>query len=186
MKKTIQINNQPLTYTLTKSRRAKNIRVSVDPHGQIKLTLPWYVPQIMGKRFLQNNAAWIQKTLSDVESRPKPKTYSKQELTEMKIKTRNLVRDRIQHFNAFYQLEYHRLTIRNQKTRWGSCSSNKTLSFNCKLCLLPPALIDYVVVHEICHLKHMDHSVKFWSLVERQIPNHRSLRRQLRRLSTSL
>ena len=75
---------------------------------------------------------------------------------------------------------YGGITIRNQRTRWGSCSSKGNLNFNCLLMLLPPEIIDYVVVHELCHRKEMNHSPKFWVQVERILPNYRILKQQLK------
>jgi predicted metal-dependent hydrolase len=75
---------------------------------------------------------------------------------------------------------YRTLTIRNQRTRWGSCSTNGALSFNWRLLLAPAPILDYVVWHEACHLVHMDHSRRFWALLERHVPDYRGPRRWLR------
>jgi predicted metal-dependent hydrolase len=79
--------------------------------------------------------------------------------------------------------EYSKVRVKRQKTRWGSCSSNGNLNFNFKLLKLRKELIDYVIVHELCHLKEMNHSPRFWSLVEEIIPNYKELRKELRRFS---
>ena len=79
-----------------------------------------------------------------------------------------------------------RLAIRNQRTRWGSCSTTGALSFNWRLLLAPEPVLDYVVWHEVCHLVVMDHSNRFWSLVERHVPDYREPRRWLRRNGTAL
>ncbi|PID51680.1 MAG: metal-dependent hydrolase, partial [Candidatus Moraniibacteriota bacterium] len=73
--------------------------------------------------------------------------------------------------------------IRNQKTRWGSCGSNGNLHFNCQLLCVRDALIDYVVVHELCHLKEMNHSPRFWDLVAQTMPDYKTLRKELRRVT---
>ncbi|NTW75727.1 MAG: M48 family metallopeptidase, partial [Candidatus Moranbacteria bacterium] len=77
--------------------------------------------------------------------------------------------------------EYGSVSVRDQKTRWGSCSGKGNLSFNWKLLLLPEPMADYVVVHELCHLKEFNHSSRFWELVERSIPNARHIARELRK-----
>lgn len=81
---------------------------------------------------------------------------------------------------------YTTLTIRNQRTRWGSCSSTGAMSFNWRLLLAPPEILDYVVWHEACHLVHMDHSPRFWGLVERHLPGYREPQRWLRRYGSGL
>ena len=84
------------------------------------------------------------------------------------------------YFSKRIGVDYGRITIRNQKTRWGSCSSKGNLNFNCLLMLTPPEVIDYVVVHELCHRKEMNHSKKFWAEVEKVIPNYRDSEKWLK------
>jgi len=88
-------------------------------------------------------------------------------------RAKKLINERLKYYNQFYNFVYHKISIRRQKTRWGSCSSNKQLSFNYKLFFLPIELVDYVVVHELCHLKEMNHGKKFWQLVSQTIPDHK-------------
>lgn len=80
---------------------------------------------------------------------------------------------RVAYYHALTGGVYHTITVRDQKSRWGSCSSRGTLSFNYRLIFAPPKVLDYVVVHELCHLTHMDHSKNFWSMVERIMPDYR-------------
>ena len=87
---------------------------------------------------------------------------------------------RAAYFQTFTGGVYHRITIRDQKTRWGSCSAKGTLSFNWRLMLAPPAVLDYVVVHELCHLTHMDHSPAFWQAVAAVCPDYRIHRKWLK------
>ena len=97
-----------------------------------------------------------------------------------KKKAEEVIHDRLQFFNEYYQLEYKRVTLRNQKSRWGSCSGKKNLNFNWKLVMAPIEVIDYVVVHEMCHLSQMNHSAKFWNLVAEKIPNYKDIRKWLK------
>ncbi|HEV7448999.1 MAG TPA: M48 family metallopeptidase [Candidatus Paceibacterota bacterium] len=84
------------------------------------------------------------------------------------------------HFNTHYNHAVRRVFIKNSKSRWGSCSSRGNLNFNYKLLFVPPQVLDYVVVHELCHLRHFNHGPEFWALVAEVLPNHKELRRALR------
>lgn len=95
---------------------------------------------------------------------------------------RALVVSRLEFFNQFYGFVYTRVSIRNQRTRWGSCSRSGTLSFNVRLVMIDPTLADFVIVHELCHIAEMNHSRNFWALVERTIPDYKKRRSELRRI----
>ena len=99
-----------------------------------------------------------------------------------KEEARALVRARVAHFGALYGVMPNKIFIKDLRSRWGSCSERGNLNFNYKLVLLPPPLADYVIVHELCHLREFNHSPKFWALVAHQVPNHRELRTALRSL----
>lgn len=97
-----------------------------------------------------------------------------------KQKASEVIHDRLDDLNKEGQFMYHRVTFRNQKTRWGSCSSRGNLNFNWRLVMAPIEVIDYVVFHELCHLRQMNHSKKFWNLVSQKIPDHKQHRKWLR------
>lgn len=104
---------------------------------------------------------------------------------EHKEAAREHVFARLQHFNQHYQLSWNRVSIRNQRRCWGSCSARKNLNFSYKLLLLPPHLCDYVVVHELCHLKELNHSERFWNLVAETLPDYKHRMRELRSIEKS-
>ncbi len=87
---------------------------------------------------------------------------------------------RVAYFHRITGGNYTSITVRDQKTRWGSCSSRGTLSFNYRLIFAPPMILDYVVVHELCHLTHMDHSKNFWNMVASVMPEYKEYRKWLR------
>lgn len=95
-------------------------------------------------------------------------------------RARELVTERLQHWNTIYGCTYHRVAIRNQVTRWGSCSSRGNLNFNYRILFLPQHLIDYIVVHELCHLIELNHSPAFWAQVARTVPDYASCVLELR------
>ena len=92
-----------------------------------------------------------------------------------------IFREKLNDFAGRMNVHFNMVRIKNVKTIWGSCSSKKNLNFNFKLFFLPEALIDYVFVHELAHLKHMNHSKAFWSEVEKQIPDYKKRREELKR-----
>ncbi|MDE7353337.1 MAG: M48 family metallopeptidase [Acetatifactor sp.] len=93
---------------------------------------------------------------------------------------RAVLESRVAHFHRITGGVYTSVTVRDQKTRWGSCSSRGTLSFNYRLIFAPPGILDYVVVHELCHLTHMNHSKDFWDMVARVMPDYRVRKQWLR------
>lgn len=97
-----------------------------------------------------------------------------------KEKARILVLQRLAFYNKYYNFYYNRVSIRDQKTRWGSCSKKSNLNFNYRLVHLPLHLCDYVVVHELCHLQELNHAKAFWDLVAETLPNHKELRKELK------
>jgi predicted metal-dependent hydrolase len=97
-----------------------------------------------------------------------------------KERARKLVENKIIKFNKTYKFRYNKIAIKNQKTRWGSCSKSGNLSFNYRILSLSPEVADYLMVHELCHLREMNHSRAFWDLVARAIPDYKKLRKQLR------
>jgi len=91
-----------------------------------------------------------------------------------------LAQERLTYFNQFYGFKFNRVSIKNQKTRWGSCSKKGNLNFHYKIALLPERVADYIIVHELCHLKEFNHSQNFWNLVAQSFPDYLSLRNQLK------
>lgn len=107
---------------------------------------------------------------------------SKVEYEKHKESAVDLVTRKIINFNTFYHFNLGRITVRNQRSRWGSCSKRGNLNFNYRLALIPDVLVDYVIVHELCHLVEFNHSKDFWNLVAQTIPNYAQLRKQLHKI----
>jgi predicted metal-dependent hydrolase len=98
---------------------------------------------------------------------------------EHKEKARALIHARLLHWNQFYNHSYKRVAIRDQRSRWGSCSTKQNLNFNYRILFLPEALVDYIVVHELCHLAEFNHSPSFWNHVARTLPDYKVLKAEL-------
>lgn len=108
------------------------------------------------------------------------------QLQALASQARQTVPERVAYFAPLVGVTYGRITIRSQHTLWGSCSGKGNLSFNCLLMLTPPEVLDYVVVHELCHRKEMNHSARFWAEVGRVLPDYEIRRKWLRENGTAL
>lgn len=184
MKRQIKLEDGRFDFDLRVSRRARHLRLSVSSDGSVAVTLPHRLPEFWVERFLLENAEWLKSKLRRIQSMPPPLALkgSEAEYQQYKERARVLAENRLEFFNQTYGFEYKRISIRNQGTRWGSCSRNKSLNFNYKVALLPPTVADYIFVHELCHLVEMNHSRKFWAQVERTLPDWKQLRHKLRHI----
>lgn len=108
------------------------------------------------------------------------KSINQAQYLKYKEKSRIFIYERIDYYNQIYNFKINRISVRNQRTRWGSCSEKGNLNFNYRILLLPQYLADYIIVHELCHLKEMNHSFKFWNLVAQTFPNHLEIRKEIR------
>lgn len=177
-------DKQSITYTVRRSVRAKRIRLSVSREGEISLTVPRRVPLWMAELFLRSKADWVRKTLRETAAHFSSPLFpqGKDAYADHRERALLLVTERVEYYSRFYGFSYGRIAIRAQKTRWGSCSKKGNLSFNWKLAFLPSDMVDYVVVHELCHLRYFDHGKLFWELVERGIPDYKNIRKRMKEL----
>lgn len=158
------------------------MRLAVYHDGRVSLTVPRYASDSMYEKYILSKVSWIFEKIEYFKNNKReivPK-HTQEEIVLHKERARVLVHARLLHWNTFYNFSYKKVTIKNTKSRWGSCSKMGNLNFSYKLALLPPHLTDYIVVHELCHLKEMNHGKNFWKLVAQTIPNYRDLRRQLK------
>ncbi len=182
MERDIQLNQKNIRYTLRVSRRARRMRLSVSCEGAVAVTLPHGLPEHKAKHFIRQKAAWILKKI-EYFHRFKPAVFipdKPKHFAEHRNRAFVFVQDRVAHFQPHYGVSYRAINIKNQKTRWGSCSRKGNLNFNYKLLFISPEVADYVIVHELCHLREFNHSPKFWRLVAETMPLYRELRRSLR------
>jgi len=174
-----------LPYTIRRYTRSKYIRISVGEGGKVLVSAPKRVSLKEINRFVESRQEWIVNAQDEMlahNKAEKKKRLPCPPLQSCKARAKKLISERLKFYNEYYNFEYKRISIRNQKTRWGSCSSTGCLSFSYKLFCLPPELCDYVVVHELCHTKEMNHSQRFWDLVAKTIPDHKQKRAKLRKI----
>lgn len=181
---TLTQNNKSITVKIVRSNR-KTLGLQVKGSGEVTARVPERLPDREIVHFLTQHENWIfrkaasQKHRADKRTGTGAKPYS-----DLTTAERRQIQKKFEEKAAFYAkkmgVTFERITIRNQKTRWGSCSAKRNLNFNCLLMLTPPEVRDYVVVHELCHIREMNHSARFWAQVERVLPDYRVQVRWLR------
>lgn len=183
MKKQIALNKRKVNYTLRLSKRARRMRLAIYRDGAFVVTAPQTINQNIIEQFIIKKSQWVIDKLEYFKkfSGKNLMKSGKKDFTERKEIALALVEERIKHFNNLYKFQFNKVSIKNQKTRWGSCSSKGNLNFNYKIAFLPQQLSDYIIVHELCHLGEFNHSQKFWNLVSKVIPDYLELKKELKR-----
>jgi len=185
MQKEISLGKEKIIYTLRKNRRAKRIIISIKRGGNLYVTLPYFAGASDAEKFLKQKEDWILKKIHFMKNEGQGNLLSKtnkKEYEKFKKSARSLIEKRVEEMNKIYGHKYNRISIRNQQTRWGSCSSNGNLNFSYKIALLPRKYTDYIIVHELCHLKEMNHSKDFWNLVSIAVPEYKEIRKKIKKL----
>lgn len=181
-----------ISFKIIRSGR-KTIALEILPDLTVVVRAPYRMSDRQIRAFAEEKSDWITKHLRQMEQRQREKAarekaepLSYDELEALAQKAVTVFAERAAWFAPIVGVTYGRITVRNQRTRWGSCSAKGNLNFNCLLLLAPPAVLDYVVVHELCHRLEMNHSPRFWAQVERVLPDYRTARRWLRENGAAL
>ena len=168
---------------IIRSRR-RTIGIQISSPDEVTVRAPLRMPDREIRKLLEEKRGWIethlaQASLREEKRKAQPK-ISAEEIRRLAEAAKEQIPPRVRQRAAQIGVQYGRITIRNQKTRWGSCSTAGNLNFNCMLMLCPEDVIDYVVVHELCHRKEMNHSSRFWGLVGSVLPDYRKPRKWLK------
>ena len=171
--------------TVIRSNR-KTVAIQVNSDLSVTVRAPRSASEKDIEEILKKKEAWISKHIEKIKkTKERLEAEPTEKLTREKVialaeEALKVIPARVEYFAKVIGVTYGKITIRNQKTRWGSCSSKGKLNFNCLLMLAPSEVLDYVVVHELCHRKQMNHSKAFWSEVEKVLPDYKEARKWLK------
>ena len=184
-----RVKKMRVEYTIIRSSR-RTMSIEIKPDGQMLVRIPRRVSDAEAKRFVESKADWIKKTLIKIEERmeanPPAEKFTETEMKILKKRAKKEIPILVDYYAPLIGVDYGRISIRAQKTLWGSCTAEGNLNINCLLILLPERVMRYVVVHELCHRKEMNHSNRFWAEVGKILPDYRALRKQLKEEGSAL
>lgn len=181
------MNNYPMT--IRRSKR-KTLSVEITPRATVVVRAPYGMPNAKIRQFLMERSGWIEKHIEKMRAalaeRPPVEPLSYRQLKELAERALEVIPPKVAGYAQILGVDYGRITVRNQKTRWGSCSGKGNLNFNCLLMLAPAEVREYVAVHELCHRKYMNHSAQFWAAVANALPDYERCRKWLKDNGNSL
>lgn len=181
----IDIMNQKIPYEIIYSRR-KTVAIQITRDARVQVRAPYGCSKSFIDSFVREKSDWISRHLALAEKRKREPSASGQPALTAKERARyiKIARDiftrKTEYYARIMGVSYGRISIREQKTRWGSCSCQGNLNFNWRLIFAPENVLDYVVVHELAHRKEMNHSKAFYAIVESVLPDYRTSRKWLR------
>ncbi len=172
-------------YVLKRSKR-KSISVEISREAKIIVRAPLKMSVKDIEAFLNSKSQWIDKHLSDAKDKlaTMSRKLSEAEKNELRKNAKIVITKRVEYFAKIMNVQYNRISIKFQKTRFGSCSTKKNLNFNALVALMPSEILDYVIVHELAHLIEMNHSKRFWKEVENILPSYKTQRKWLKENGT--
>ncbi len=168
---------------MERSRRARHISVSVRPFKGVRVAVPLGVSFASAQLFAQSKAGWIKKHVDKMKQMERAaKVVSENHPLDRQAARRRLV-DRLNYLAVKYGFQYNRVFIKNQKTRWGSCSGKNNINLNVNLVRLPNELIDYTILHELVHTRIKNHGQRFWAQLDRLLGDAKQLDKALNEYS---
>lgn len=180
--------NKNIAYSVRVSRRAKRMRIAIYCDSAVVVTLPLGFSADSAEEFIKSKFSWVTKTLERFKPYRHfaPYRSGRRDYKKFKNQAKQLALEKIEQWNKQYNFVFNKINIKNQKSRWGSCSKKGNLNFNYKIVDLPHRLVDYLVVHELCHLKEFNHNRSFWELVSQTMPDYKVLRSELRHVNNPI
>ena len=176
-------------YTIIKSFR-KSYSITVERDGTVTIRAPFFMSERKIREIFEERKEWIERAQKKIASRSERLNsltpITKDEIDSLKAGAKPIIEEKVRLFADKIGVKYGKITIRNQKTRYGSCSAKGNLNFNCLIMLMPEKIIDYVIVHELCHIKEMNHSRRFWNEVESVLPDYKERRKRLKQNGNTL
>ena len=173
-----------ISYSIKRNKKSKKIRIVVCGEGGVVVKAPIKTKRKDVEKAVQDKKSWILKTIERTKSviNTELAYRDREEYLNKKEEARELIKSRAEYYGKKYGLNYNKIFIKDLRSRWGSCSLKGNLNFNYKLLFLPTKLREYIIVHEMCHLRKPDHSQEFWALVAEILPEYRELDKQIRKM----
>ncbi len=169
-----------MEYEIIRSkRRTMCLQIKLD--GKVLVRAPLQTSEKVINDFVSNHVDWIKKKQELVKNAHIPEDFGENEVKALKKRAKEIIEPILEHYSRKMDVSYERVSINSAKTRFGSCSSKKTLNFSYRLALYPYEAIEYVCVHELAHLKEMNHSKSFWKIVENELPDYKARKQLLKR-----
>lgn len=183
-KKYITLDKQQVSFVIRKSKRARRMRIAVYCNGDIIVTAPLGIKENFIEEFIKNKSGWILGKIDFFKSFIKSdlSVFDKKHYKDNKDKALRIILDRIEFLNKKMAFKYNDINIKNQKTKWGSCSKKRNLNFNYKIIFLSDKARDYIILHELCHLKEFNHSERFWLLICQLMPDYIKIKKELKKI----
>jgi len=184
--KTIEIDGiGPVMFV--KSRRARKLNISLEPSDVLRVAVPYWTSFKEAMKIISSNIGWVRKYLARMErARRQHDLLFRDQVTVDRAEAAERILGRVSEIAEEHGFTFNRSSIRNQKTRWGSCSHKNNISLNVKLARLPAELIDYVILHELLHTRIKNHKDDFWTELTRILPGARALDARLRKYHLAL
>lgn len=168
-----------MDYQIKYSKR-RTLCLQIKRDKTVLVKAPYYMSKDKIEAFVLSHSDWIKKSLQRIEERPTIDELSSEKINELKSTTCEIITPFIEYYSAKMEVFPEKVSINTAKTRFGSCSSKKSLNFSCRLALYPIEAIEYVCVHELAHLIEMNHSKKFWQIVEKYLPDYKARKKLLK------